>query len=299
MSPPTAKQADLFSGVRVFYREQGNAINAPTILLLHGFLSSSHQFRNLIPLLATEYRVTAPDLPGAGFTEAPSNFVYSFESLTAALADFLDVLHIKKFTMYIFDYGAPVGLRLALQRPEAIQAIITQNGNAYLEGFGDVWEPLREYWISDDSLEDRKKIEDTLLTFEAIKSQYEHGTPDVSRVPLESYYTDHALLQRPRMREIQIDLLMDYQNNLDLCAEFQEYFRKSQVPLFAIWGKNDAIFGPAGAKAFKRDLPNAEIRLIDAGHVAVESHTELIAEDILTFLREKNLWELDVGMGVM
>ncbi|CAG8212161.1 unnamed protein product [Penicillium salamii] len=284
MGPPTTKQANLFSGVRVFYREQGNTVNAPTILLLHGFPSSSHQFRNLMPLLATKYRVIAPDLPGFGFTEAPSNFVYTFESLTATVADFLDLLDIQKFTMYIFDYGAPVGLRLALQRPDAIQAIITQNGNAYLEGFGAAWQPLKDFWVSDDSLEDRKRIEDAMLTFEAIKFQYENGTPDVSRVP---------------MKEIQIDLLMDYQNNLPLCSEFQKYFRKSQVPLFAIWGKNDVFFIPAGAEAFKRDLPNAEIKLIDAGHFAVESDTDLIAQDILTFLIEKNLWELDVGMGVM
>ncbi|CAG8406262.1 unnamed protein product [Penicillium salamii] len=248
MGPPTTKQANLFSGVRVFYREQGNTVNAPTILL-HGFPSSSHQFRNLMPLLATKYRVVAPDLPGFGFTEAPSNFVYTFESLTATVADFLDLLEIQKFTMYIFDYGAPVGLRLALQRPDAIQAIITQNGNAYLEGFGAAWQPLKDFWVSNDSLEDRKKIEDAMLTFEAIKFQYENGTPD--------------------------------------------------VPLFAIWGKNDVFFIPAGAEAFKRDLPSAEIKLIDAGHFAVESDTELIAQDILTFLIEKTLWELDVGMGVM
>lgn len=299
MGPPTAKQVDLFSGVRVFYREQGNTVNAPTILLLHGFPSSSHQFRNLMPLLATQYRVIAPDLPGFGFTEAPSNFVYTFESLTATVADFLDALAIKQFTMYIFDYGAPVGLRLALQRPEAIQAIITQNGNAYLEGFGTVWEPIKDFWVSDISLGDRRKIEDTMLTFDAIKFQYENGEPDVSRVPLEAYFFDHALLQRPRIKEVQIDLIWDYQNNLPFYGKFQQYFQKSQVPLFAIWGKNDVYFIPPGAKAFKRDLPNAEIKLIDAGHFAVESHTELIAQDILTFLGEKNLWELDVGMGVM
>ncbi|KAJ5350114.1 hypothetical protein N7541_007841 [Penicillium brevicompactum] len=299
MGPPTAKQVDLFSGVRVFYREQGSTVNAPTILLLHGFPSSSHQFRNLMPLLATQYRVIAPDLPGFGFTEAPSNFVYTFESLTATVADFLDALAIKQFTMYIFDYGAPVGLRLALQRPDAIQAIITQNGNAYLEGFGTVWEPIKDFWVSDISLGDRRKIEDSMLTFDAIKFQYENGEPDVSRVPLEAYFFDHALLQRPRIKEVQIDLIWDYQNNLPFYGKFQQYFQKSQVPLFAIWGKNDVYFIPPGAKAFKRDLPNAEIKLIDAGHFAVESHTELIAQDILTFLGEKNLWELDVGIGVM
>ncbi|KAJ5345348.1 hypothetical protein N7452_003352 [Penicillium brevicompactum] len=299
MGPPTAKQVDLFSGVRVFYREQGSTVNTPTILLLHGFPSSSHQFRNLMPLLSTQYRVIAPDLPGFGFTEAPSNFVYTFESLTATVADFLDALAIEKFTMYIFDYGAPVGLRLALQRPDAIQAIITQNGNAYLEGFGTVWEPIKDFWVSDISLGDRRKIEDSMLTFDAIKFQYENGEPDVSRVPLEAYFFDHALLQRPRIKEVQIDLIWDYQNNLPFYSKFQQYFRKSQVPLFAIWGKNDVYFIPPGAKAFKRDLPNAVIKLIDAGHFAVESHTELIAQDILTFLGEKSLWELDVGMGVM
>jgi pimeloyl-ACP methyl ester carboxylesterase len=294
----TTKQISLPSGVKVFYREQGHA-NAKIILLLHGFPSSSHQFRNLIPLLAAKYRVIAPDLPGFGFTTVPSNFTYTFDSLASTVAEFLDTLAIKKFSMYIFDYGAPVGLRLALQRPEAIQSIITQNGNAYVEGFGDVWAPIKEFWASKNLPEDRLKVENVMLTFEATQFQYENGTPDVSRIAPESYYLDYALMQRPGNKDIQIDLFMDYQNNLPLYEKFQAYFRKSQVPLLAIWGKNDVFFIPPGAEAFKRDLPNAEIKLINAGHFAVESDPELIAHDILTFLGQKSRWELDVGMGVI
>jgi len=284
---PTTKQINLSSGVKVFYREQSPATNAQVILLLHGFPSSSHQFRNLIPILASKYRVIAPDLPGFGFTAAPSNFVYTFDSLATTVADFLDALAINKFIMYIFDYGAPVGLRVALQRPDNIQAIITQNGNAYVEGLGDVWGPVKEFWASNNLLEDRQKVENAMLTFEAIKFQYENGTPDVSRIPLESYHLDYALMQRPGNKDIQIDLFMDYQNNLPLYEKFQEYFRRSRVPLLAIWGKNDVFFIPAGAEAFKRDLPNAKVKLIDAGHFAVESDTELIAHDILAFLGER------------
>lgn len=288
MEPPTTKQISLSSGVKVFYREQGHAANARIILLLHGFPSSSHQFRKLIPFLAAKYRVIAPDLPGFGFTTVPSNFVHTFETLTTTVADFLDALDIKKFTMYIFDYGAPVGLRLALQRPDAIQSIITQNGNAYVEGFGEVWAPIKEFWASNNLPEDRLKVENVMLTFEAVQSQYENGTPDISRIAPESYYLDYALMQRPGNKDIQLNLFMDYQNNLPLYEKFQEYFRTSQVPLLAIWGKNDVFFIPPGAEAFKRDLPNAEIKLIDAGHFAVESDAELIAHDILTFLGEKS-----------
>ncbi|KAK9859264.1 hypothetical protein MYU51_016435 [Penicillium brevicompactum] len=225
MGPPTAKQVDLFSGVRVFYREQGNTVNAPTILLLHGFPSSSHQFRNLMPLLATQYRVIAPDLPGFGFTEAPT-MAHPWVSDSR------------------FNDQTP-------SKPSSRRMVM------------HIWKAS-----------ELRKIEDSMLTFDAIKFQYENGEPDVSRVPLEAYFFDHALLQRPRIKEVQIDLIWDYQNNLPFYGKFQQYFQKSQVPLFAIWGKNDVYFIPPGAKAFKRDLLNAEIKLIDAGHFAVESHTE-------------------------
>ncbi|KAJ6071204.1 hypothetical protein N7499_009218 [Penicillium canescens] len=257
----------------MFYREQTTTEGAPVVLLLHGFSSSSHQFRNLIPLLAVKYRVIAPDLPGFGFTEAPSTFAYTFDNLAAAVAAILDELCISKFTMYIFDYGA-------------VQAIITQNGNAYVEGFGDIWGPIQELWASKNTSEDRLNVEKAMLTFETTKFQYENGTPDVNRIAPESYYLDFALLERPGNKEIQLDLFMDYRHNISQYDDFHQYFRVSQVPLLAAWGKNDVFFIPPGAEAYKIDLPKAEIKLIDAGHFAVESDTELIARDILAFLNK-------------
>jgi pimeloyl-ACP methyl ester carboxylesterase len=273
------------SGVTVFYREQSPGQNAKTLLLLHGFPSSSHQYRNLIPLLATKYRVVAPDLPGFGFTEAPAGFQYSFEALADTVAEFLDTLSISKFSVYIFDYGAPVALRIALKRPQAIVAIVSQNGNAYAEGFGDVWGPVKEFWASQNTPEDRSKLAGGMLSFDITKFQYENGTPNLNRIAPESYQLDYALLQRPGNQDIQLDLFMDYQNNVALYDKFQEYFRSSQVPLLAIWGKNDVFFVPAGAEAFKKDLPKAVVKLIDAGHFAVESEPVLIADEILNFLK--------------
>ncbi|KAL6872180.1 alpha/beta-hydrolase [Trichoderma novae-zelandiae] len=272
------------SGANVFYREQSPADPSKTILLLHGFPSSSHQYRNIIPLLATKYRVIAPDFPGFGFTEAPEGFEYTFESLTDVLAEFLDSLSIRKFVLYVFDYGAPVGLRLALRRPEAVEAIITQNGNAYVEGFGDVWKPIKDFWASDNTSEDRSKITDAMLTFDITKFQYENGTPYLQNIAPESYTLDYTLLQRPGRKDAQLDLFMDYQNNVPLYEKFHEYFRSTQVPLLALWGKNDVFFIPAGADAFMRDLPDATVQLIDAGHFAVESDGPLIAKEVARFL---------------
>ena len=271
------------SGVKVFYRES-NPDSRKVFLLLHGYPTSSHQFRNLIPLLATKYRVVAPDLPGFGFTEAPDNFKYTFESLAAVTAEFLDVLSIKKFSVYVFDYGAPTGFRLALQRPDAIEAIVTQNGNAYVEGLGEFWDPVKQFWASDNSPAERQKIADAVLTLEATKSQYTQGEPDPLKIDPETYTLDHALMQRPGNKEIQVGLMKDYETNVVLYDQFHEYFRKSQVPLLAIWGKNDPIFIPPGAEAFKRDLPNAVVKLLDAGHFAVETQTAAIAEEILKVL---------------
>lgn len=275
------------SGVKVFYREQGplgGDKQAKVVLLLHGFPSSSQQYRNLIPLLAAKYRVIAPDLPGFGFTTTPTNFTHSFASLSEVTAEFLDVLAISKFSMYIFDYGAPTGLRLALQRPQAIEAIVTQNGNAYTDGFGDVWGPIQELWASNNSNEARAKVRGAMLTFDMTKFQYENGTPNVDVIAPESYTLDYALMERPGNKEIQLDLFNDYQNNVALYEKFQAYFRESQVPLLAVWGKNDVFFVPAGAEAYKRDLPNAVVKLVDAGHFALESHCVEIAEQILSFL---------------
>ncbi|PYI09383.1 soluble epoxide hydrolase [Aspergillus sclerotiicarbonarius CBS 121057] len=266
------------SEIKIFYREQG-APDAPVLLLLHGFPSSSHQYRNIIPLLATKYRVIAPDLPGFGFTEVPStpSFNYTFANLTTTIAEFLDVLTISRFAVYIFDYGAPVALRLALQRPQSITAIITQNGNAYEEGLGSFWESIKAFWASGNTPQDRAKLSDSLLTFETTKFQYVQGTTNPEAIAPESYHLDYTLLQRPGNADIQVDLFKDYETNVALYPQFHQYFRESQVPLLAIWGKNDPIFIPPGAEAYKRDLPNAEVHLIEAGHFAVESHTELIA----------------------
>lgn len=275
-------------GLKIFYREAGPK-DAPVILLLHGFPSSSHQFRNLIPLLSHKYRVVAPDLPGFGFTEVPDerNYTYSFENIALSIAAFLDVLEIKKFSPYVFDYGGPTGFRLALARPEAIQVIFTQNGNAYDEGLGDFWAPLQSLW-KNDSKEQRSVIEGAILTLEATQWQYYNGSHDQPYAP-EAPFLDWALISRPGQTQIQLDLFYDYRTNLPLYPKFQEYFRKSQVPLIAFWGKNDEIFVPPGALAFKRDLPDAEIHLLDTGHFAVETKTEEIAKLILEFLAKNGI----------
>lgn len=271
--------------LNIFYREAGSE-SAPVILLLHGFPSSSHQYRNLIPILATKYRVVAPDLPGFGFTKVPDDFKYTFANFATAIGDFIDVLSITKFSVYVFDYGAPTGLRLALQRPEAVTAIFSQNGNAYLDGLGEIWAPIRQYWKT-GSTEDREKLRPALLGFESVKGQYTFGSQHPEAIPPETYYLDFALLSRPGNQDIQLDIFKDYATNLDVYPAFQEYFRKSQVPMLVMWGKNDPFFIPPGAEAFKRDLPKAEIHLLDAGHFAGETNTKEIAALMLEFL-EKN-----------
>ncbi|TVY30957.1 putative hydrolase [Lachnellula hyalina] len=279
-------------GLNIFYREAGPT-DAPVILLLHGFPSSSHQFRNLIPLLAAAYHVIAPDLPGFGFTEVPNSraYPYTFDSIATSIEAFLDALSIKKFSPYIFDYGAPTGLRLALRRPEAVQAIFSQNGNAYDEGLGAFWDPLKEFWKGDGlNISLREAITASTLTLDATKGQYLTGTVNPnSTIAPETYTLDQALLDRPGQTDIQLGLFYDYRKNVEMYPQFQEYFRKSQVPLIAFWGKNDPIFIPAGAEAFKKDLPNAEIHLLDAGHFAVESNTKEIANLMLRFLKKNGI----------
>lgn len=278
-------------GVSIFYREAGPS-EAPIVLLLHGFPSSSFQYRNLIPLLATKYHVIAPDTPGFGFTKvsADRGYDYTFASFATTIGAFLDVLNIKAFAVYIFDYGAPIALRLALQRPEAFKAIITQNGNAYVEGFGaDAWAPIKAYWSS-DSEADREKVQHVLLTFEFTKFQYEHGTPGdrLTQIAPEVYNLDWALMSSERQQKIQLDIFKDYKTNVALYPRFQEFFRQTKVPILVTWGKNDVIFVYAGAEAFKRDSPNVELHPLDAGHFAVETHTAEIAELILAFLKKYN-----------
>ncbi|KAL4867986.1 hypothetical protein BDV12DRAFT_186269 [Aspergillus spectabilis] len=238
--------------------------------------SSSHQYRNLIPILAAKYRVLTPDPPGFGFTEVPEGFQCTFDNLAGVVSDLLDELSVTRFSVFIFDYGAPTGLRLALQRPDAVQAIISQDGNAYEEGLGGFWDTIRELWTSNNDSEVRSKLASSLLTFETTKWQYDEETQSSCVIAPESYHLDFALLQRPGNSEIQLDL-------------FQEYFRHSQVPLLAVWGENDQIFIPPGAEAFKRDLPKAEVHLLDAGHFAVETETEEIGRLILEFLGKNKI----------
>lgn len=270
-------------GVRVFYREAGDP-NAPVVLLLHGFPASSFQYRELIPRLADRYRVIAPDLPGFGFTEVPAdrNYVYTFDALAKTIEAFTDALNLKKYALYIFDYGAPTGLRLAMAHPERVTAIVSQNGNAYEEGLGDAWAPLRRYW-SDPSAENRNTIRGA-LTAEGMRREYSVGMPNSDVVAPESYTLDAALLARPGNVEIQLDLFLDYANNVKLYPKFQEYFRASKPPLLAIWGKNDLYFIPPGAEAFRRDIPNATIQFLDTGHFALETHLEEITTTMRGFL---------------
>jgi pimeloyl-ACP methyl ester carboxylesterase len=265
-------------GVRVFYREAGPA-DAPVLLLSHGYPTSSHMFRELIPRMATSYRVIAPDLPGFGFTTVPAerNYKYSFDALARTAEAFVDALGLKKYALYIFDYGAPVGLRLAVAHPERVTAIVSQNGNAYEEGLGDAWDPIRRYWAT-PSAENREALRRAVLTLEGTRWQYTHGVANPEMVAPESYTLDQALLERPGNTEIQLDLFLDYASNLKLYPKFQAYFREFKPPLLAIWGKNDPFFIPAGAEAYRRDNPNATVKILDTGHFALETHVEEIAE---------------------
>ncbi|KAF7555542.1 hypothetical protein G7Z17_g2083 [Cylindrodendrum hubeiense] len=275
------------SGVDIFYRHASPS-KAPigTILLLHGFPSSSHQFRNLIPHLAAQgYRVIAPDLPGYGFTAVPEGYVYNFANLATTIDNFVISLKLDKFAIYIFDYGAPTGLRLALKNPEKVAAIVSQNGNAYVEGFGkEFWAPIRKYWDS-GSTEDRNALRPA-LELDSVKWQYTNGSKNPDQIQPESYHLDHALMQRKGNQDVQLDLLYDYRNNIDLYPSFQDYFRKSKVPVLAIWGKNDAIFIPPGAEAFKNDVEKFELQWLDAGHFAIETNEKVVAEAMGQFFEK-------------
>jgi pimeloyl-ACP methyl ester carboxylesterase len=271
---------------KIFYREAGPK-TAPSILLLHGFPTSSHMFRNLIPGLADRYHVVAPDLPGFGFSDAPDRkrFPYTFAQLAKTTDSFTEAIGLDRFALYIFDYGAPVGLRLALEHPERITAIVSQNGNAYEEGLSQGWNPIQRYW-KNPSAENRAALRD-FLTPEATEWQYLHGVQDKTLVAPEAYALDSALLARPGNDEIQLDLFLDYASNVALYPKFQEYFRSKRPPLLAVWGKNDPFFLPPGAEAFKRDNPNAEVHFYDTGHFALETHYREIAEAIRDFLDKK------------
>ena len=276
-------------GVRVFYRAAGDS-NSPVVLLLHGFPTSSFMFRELIPRLANDYRVIAPDLPGFGFTEvsAERKYVYSFDWLAATLNIFIKALKIRRFALYVFDYGAPVGFRLAMAHPDRVAAIVSQNGNAYEEGLGDAWGPIRKYWAEPTSV-NREAIRKNILTLEGTRWQYTHGVSDPESVPPESYTLDAALLERPGNKDIQLDLFLDYATNVKLYPAFQDYFRKAQPPLLAIWGKNDPFFVPVGAEAFRKDIPNVQVEFLDTGHFAIETHVIEIASAMKKFLAANSL----------
>jgi pimeloyl-ACP methyl ester carboxylesterase len=270
-------------GIKIFYREAGRA-DAPALLLLHGFPTSSHMFRDLMPLLADRYRVVAPDLPGFGFSDAPDadSFTYSFDNLAERIDLFTDTVGLKRYAIYVFDYGAPVGFRLALAHPDRITAIISQNGNAYLEGLSQGWNPIQAYWKEPTS--ENRFLLRSFLTPETTRWQYVHGVRDEGLVAPESYTLDAALLARPGNDEIQLDLFLDYAGNVALYPKFQEYFRKHQPPLLVVWGRNDPFFLPPGAEAFRRDNPNAEVQFFDTGHFALETHVAEIAAAIHAFL---------------
>ena len=270
-------------GLKLFYRDAGSPEH-PTLLLLHGFPSSSHMFRNLIPLLADRFHVVAPDLPGFGFSDAPERaaFKYTFDNLAGVIERFVDVLGLRRYAIYVFDYGAPVGFRLALARSQQVAAIISQNGNAYEEGLSTGWNPIQKYW-QEPSAANRETLR-TFLTPETTRWQYLHGVPDETLVAPESFVLDSALLARPGNDEIQLDLFLDYASNVALYPTFHEYFRAKQPPLLAVWGKNDPFFLPPGAEAFRRDNPNAEVHFFDTGHFALETHAQEIAAAIRAFL---------------
>jgi len=279
-------QYAVVDGSKIFYREAGSK-HSPAILLLHGFPTSSHMFRNLIPALADRFHVVAPDLPGFGFSDVPDRkrFRYTFENLAKVIDRFTETLGLEHFAIYVFDYGAPVGLRLALAHPERITAIISQNGNAYEEGLSQGWNPIQKYW-KEPTPQNRAALRDFLKP-ETTKWQYVHGVRDESQVAPESYTLDSSLLARPGNDEIQLDLFLDYASNVALYPKFQEYFRTKQPPMLAVWGKSDPFFLPPGAEAFKRDNPSTEVRFYDTGHFALETHHQEIAGAICDFLSRK------------
>lgn len=270
-------------GVNVFYREAG-AADAPTVVLLHGFPSSSNMFRNLIPALADRYHIIAPDYPGFGHSDMPdrAKFRYGFEKFADITDTLLTRLHVTSYALYVMDYGAPVGYRVALKHPQRVTALVIQNGNAYEEGFGEFWKPIKAYWASGQPAQ--REVLRAGTTLAATRSQYLDGVADPSRVDPSAWVQDQALLDRPGNVEIQLDLFYDYRTNLELYPQFQKFLRERQPPALIVWGKNDAIFPAAGARAYLRDLPRAELHLLDTGHFALEDQGDEIARLMRAFL---------------
>ncbi|BFG78709.1 alpha/beta hydrolase [Paraburkholderia terrae] len=282
MSTIAHRHADV-DGFNVFYREAGRA-GAPKLLLLHGFPSSSHMFRDLIPLLADRFHIVAPDLPGFGQSDMPERgqFAYTFDNLANVIDRFTEVIGFDRYAVYVFDYGAPTGFRLALKHPERITAIISQNGNAYVEGLSEGWNPIQAYW-KEPTQANRDALR-AMLTRDTTIWQYTHGVSDATQVSPDGYSLDDYYMNRPGAHEIQLDLFGDYQSNVALYPAFQQYFRTHQPPFLAVWGKNDPFFLPPGAEAFKRDLRDADVRFFDTGHFALETHAADIAAAITGFL---------------
>jgi pimeloyl-ACP methyl ester carboxylesterase len=270
-------------GLRVFYREAGR-VDAPALLLLHGFPSASHMFRDLIPLLADRFHIIAPDLPGFGQSDMParSNFTYTFDHVAGVIDRFTEIIGLSRFAMYVFDYGAPTGFRIAAKHPERIAAIISQNGNAYEEGLSEGWNPIRAYW-QEPSNANRQALR-AFLSPQTTRWQYTHGVADETTVSPDGQSLDNFYLARPGADEIQLDLFGDYKSNVALYPTFQSYFRSHKPPFLAVWGRNDPFFLPAGAEAFKRDIPDAAVRFFDTGHFALETHAAEIAAAIRDFL---------------
>lgn len=270
-------------GIGVFYREAGPK-DAPTILLLHGFPTASHMFRDLIPQLADRFHLVAPDLPAFGQSDMPARdtFTYTFENITNVIDRFTEIIGLSRFAMYVFDYGAPVGFRLAVRHPDRLTAIISQNGNAYEEGLSDGWNPIRAYW-QEASQANRDALR-SFLAPDTTRWQYTHGVPEATAVSPDGYSLDNFYLSRPGADEIQLDLFGDYKSNVALYPTFQNYFRTHKPRLLAAWGKNDPFFLPPGAEAFKRDIPDATVRFFETGHFALETHAKEIAPVIRDFL---------------
>jgi pimeloyl-ACP methyl ester carboxylesterase len=293
-APPAVEAAETqvryrsasIDGIDIAYREAGRA-DAPAILLLHGFPTSSHMFRNLIPALADRYRVIAPDYPGFGQSAAPdrSEFKYTFDNFAKLVDGLTQKLGVSRYALYVMDYGAPVGFRLAAKHPDRVTALIVQNGNAYTEGLQSFWEPIQKYWASGSNA-DREAIR-WLTSLKATKWQYTHGVPDTSLVSPDTWTHDQALLDRPGNQEIQLDLFYDYRTNVPLYPEWQAYFRKHKPATLVIWGKNDQIFVAEGAAPYNRDLPEVELHLLDAGHFALETNGPEMARLIRDFLGRK------------
>jgi pimeloyl-ACP methyl ester carboxylesterase len=276
------RKADV-DGFKVFYREAGSP-GAPKLLLLHGFPSAGHMYRDLIPLLADRFHLVAPDLPGFGQSDMPprTQFKYTFDNVADVIDRFTQKIGFNRFAVYVFDYGAPTGLRIAAKHPERITALISQNGNAYEEGLSEGWNPIRAYW-QDASEANRKALRDFLKP-EATYWQYTHGVSDTSKVSPDGYSLDNFYLARPGADEVQLDLFGDYKSNVALYPTFQKYFRTHKPPLLAVWGKNDPFFLPPGAEGFKRDIPSATVRFLDTGHFALETHAKEVAAEIRDFL---------------